>query len=112
MKAAMFDVDGMVLHGQRFSDRYAEEFGISPEEMAPFFKGSFDKCIQGQSDLKQELINGGWLQKWHWSGTVEELLDYWFHTGDEIDQRVLSSVADLRAQGVICVLTTNQEKYR
>jgi FMN phosphatase YigB (HAD superfamily) len=112
MKAVIFDVDGMVLHGERFSDSYAREFGIPAEDMAPFFTEPFDICIQGKGDLKEELVAGDWLLKWKWNGTVEGLLDYWFHTGDEIDEKVLSSVAELRASAIVCVLTTNQEKYR
>lgn len=111
-KAVIYDADGMVLHGTRFSDSYAEEFGIPIESMAPFFAGPFQKCILGQADLKEELTNGDWLQKWHWQGTVEELLDYWFYCGDEVDGRILDSVASIRAKGIVCTLATNQEKYR
>ena len=77
MKVVTFDLDGMILHGQRFSERYAAEFDINIEDMIPFFGEPFDKCITGQADLKEELIKGGWLEKWKWQGSVEKLLAYW-----------------------------------
>ncbi len=111
-KAVVYDADGMVLRGTRFSNRYAQEFGIPHEEMAPFFKGPFEECILGHADLKEALVQGGWLKKWKWRGSVDELLAYWFHCGDTIDDRILDSVAELRKRGVLGILTTNQEKYR
>ena len=110
IKAVVYDMDGMVLGGGRFSDAYAKEFGITFADMQPFFDESFPKCILGQADLKEELAH--WLSKWRWKGTVEELLEYWLHRGDEIDTAVLNSVDTLRAKGMLCVLATNQEKYR
>ena len=110
IRAVVYDMDGMVLGGTRFSDAYTKEFGITLEDMQPFFDGPFPKCILGQADLKEELSH--WLSKWRWKGTVDELLAYWLHHGDEVDAKMLNSVDALRAKGILCVLTTNQEKYR
>lgn len=59
-KAVIFDSDGMLSHGPRFSEHYAREHGILIEEMTPFFTGPFKKCLVGQADLKEELAKG-WL---------------------------------------------------
>lgn len=110
-KAVAYDMDGMILHGKRFSTRYAEEFGISEEDMSPFFEEAFQKAVVGKIDIKEELSNG-WLQKWNWKGSADELLKYWFESGNTIDTQMLQSIDELRAKGIPCVLTTNQEKYR
>lgn len=111
IKVVAFDVDGMLLTGQRFSDRYSAEFGIPVEEMAPFFEGPYQPCVIGKANLKTELQKG-WLERWKWHGTVDELLGYWFASGAERNEPVLATVESLRANGIICVITTNQEKFR
>ena len=110
-KAVIFDSDGMLSHGPQFSAQYATEHGISIDEMTPFFTGPFKKCLIGQADLKEELAKG-WLEKWQWQGSVDELLQYWFSVGDHLDEEVFATVAEIRARNIPCVLATNQEKYR
>lgn len=110
-KAVVFDSDGMLTHGPRFSTQYAAEHGISIDEMLPFFQGPFNKCLIGEADLKVELAKG-WLEKWKWPGTVDELLRYWFKCGDTLDQRVYDTIKQVRDRGLIATLATNQEHYR
>lgn len=111
IKAVIFDSDGMLSHGRRFSDTYAKEHEISLDEMTPFFAGPFQDCLVGKADLKEEL-GKGWMEKWNWRGSVDELLEYWFSTGDQLDNSVFDTVKRLRGECVLCVIATNQEKYR
>lgn len=111
VKAIIFDSDGMLTHGARFSDTYAKEHGISIDVMTPFFTGPFNNCLIGKADLKDEL-NKGWLEKWGWKGTVDDLIRYWFGTGNNLDSKVFETVVEVVGKGVPCVLATNQEKYR
>lgn len=111
IKAVIFDSDGMLSHGPRFSEQYAADHKVSIDVLTPFFIGPFKDCLIGRADLKEELQKG-WLEKWGWTGSVDELLEYWFSVGDQLDQEVFDTIAPLRARGVICVLATNQEKYR
>lgn len=101
----------MLSHGRRFSETYAKEYGISIDEMTPFFVGPFQDCLVGKADLKEEL-GKGWMEKWNWHGSVDELLEYWFSTGDQLDHAVFGTVKQLRDKGIVCVIATNQEKYR
>ena len=110
-KAIIFDSDGMLTHGARFSEHYSREHGVSLDKMAPFFKDPFKDCLVGRADLKEELQKG-WLEEWHWTDSVDELLKYWFSVGDRLDQDVFDSINELKNKGVLCVLATNQEKYR
>ena len=111
MKVLLLDADGVVLKKHRyFSDTYAEDYGIPPEKVIPFFKNEFRKCQEGEADLKEELVP--YLKQWNWSGSVEEFMRYWFDTDTEVDNEVLDMVQKFREQGVQCYLATDQEKYR
>ena len=48
-------MDGMIVHGTRFSHRLAKKYNISTETTAPFFEGVFQDCVIGKADLKEEL---------------------------------------------------------
>ena len=111
IKAIIFDSDGMLTHGPRFSEQYSKEKGISLEVMTPFFIGPFKDRLVGKADLKEELSKG-WLEKWNWTGSVDDLLGHWFSVGDLLEEEVFDSVRKLRNKGLFCVLATNQEKYR
>jgi putative hydrolase of the HAD superfamily len=109
-KAIIYDNDGMITYGGRFSEQYAKEYGVDPAAMAPFFDGPFKDCLVGKADLKEELAKV--LEAWKWSGTVDELLAYWFSIGDAVYNNVYDSISRLKAQGAVVCLATNQEKYR
>ena len=111
-RAVIYDLDGMLLRGTRFSEVYRNEFGIPEETMHAFFDGGpFEECILGRADLKQ-VLNDNWLRLWKWSSTAEELLEYWFKTGNTFDAEIADTIPVLRRKGVLCVLATNNEKYR
>lgn len=108
-KAILYDYDGMLARGERFSDKYSAEFGIDSVIMNPFFTGAFHECLLGKADLKEELAKV--VEEWKWRGTIDELLVYWFATGELVPE-VFDSIEKLKEQGVVVCLATNQEKYR
>lgn len=110
-KAVIFDSDGMLTDGARFSDRYTREHNLPADKMTPFFSGPFKKCLVGEADLKEELEKG-WLTEWEWDTSANELIEYWVCTGDSVNTEVLNTIPLLREKGLICLLATNQEKYR
>lgn len=109
-KVVLFDADGMVIVSKRFSDKLQADYGISWEKMKPFFDGPFQRCKLGQADLKEELAKAA--IDWGWRGTVDELIDLWFRSGSTTDGRMTNLIHDLRAKGVRCYLTSNQERHR
>ncbi len=110
-KAIFFDADGVVFNNAyQFSDRLETEYGIQHETLQPFFTGVFRQCSVGNADLKEEL--GKVIVDWGWKGTVDELLDFWFHVGTTVDQDVASYIRELHNSGVRVFLATDQEKYR
>jgi putative hydrolase of the HAD superfamily len=111
IKAVIFDSDGMLMYDPGFSKTYSANFNIPLEDLTPFFTGPFKNCLVGKADLKEELQKG-WLTKWKWAGIVEDFLKYWFSVGGPLEVEVFDSVSRMRQKGIMCVLATNQEKYR
>lgn len=110
-KIVLFDADGVLLPKKfSFSDKLARAYGIDFDRLQPFFKGPFADCRIGRADLKEELTKV--LAEWGWKGTVEELMQFWFTEGTEVDPEVLAVAMELRDQGVSVCMTSDQEKYR
>jgi len=110
-KAIIFDADGMIVHGERFSSRLARDYGISTDTTDHFFRNEFQLCLVGTADLKEELQK--YLDQWGWKDDLDALVDYWFaDTYNEIDVRFEPVIQSLREQGIKTYLATNNEKYR
>lgn len=110
IKVILFDADGVLINGEKFSVNLEREYGISKEKTLPFFTGIFKECIIGNADLK-EVIKP-YLKDWGWEKSVEELLDFWFKSEHKIDEELVKYIQQLRQKGIQCYLATNQEKYR
>lgn len=111
IKAIIFDADGVVINSPGyFSVRYMKDFGVPSSVMLPFFEGKFQECLVGKADLKEVLEP--LLKDWHWQGSVDELLNYWFKAEHYIDDRLVRDIESLRGKGIKCYLATKQEKYR
>ncbi len=113
-KILLLDADGVAIvpREKYFSDRYSEEFGVSKDVIIPFFKNEFNDCLIGKSEVSEVFAEQNILEKWGWKGTLPELFQYWWAGENKRFEEVLSFVQELRAQGVKCYLTTDQEKNR
>ncbi len=110
-EAIFWDADGVIVRRPRlFSEQLVLDYGIKMEKLLPFFTGVFKQCSIGKADLQEELAKV--IGDWGWKGTVEELMNYWFTKGTELDSDVATFITSLRQQGIRCVMTTNNEKYR
>ncbi len=110
IQAMVFDADGMVIAGERFSTRFARAYGVPMEDISAFFDNEFRDCLVGKRDLKEALAP--YFPKWHWTGTMEELLRFWFAESYRVEPAMIEAIAVLRDRGLKCILATNQEKYR
>lgn len=111
IKAIIFDADGVLVHGERFSERLMREYGIPIEKTLPFFQGIFQKCLIDEADLKEELIK--YFGEWGWEHGMDTFLDLWFsEKHDMVDSRFSPVLDSLRAKGILCYVATNNEKYR
>jgi putative hydrolase of the HAD superfamily len=110
-KAIIFDADGMIIHGERFSKRLEVEYGISTDITGSFFKGAFQLCLIGKADLKEELLKV--IDAWGWKDEVDALINFWFDPNhSQIDARFEPVITELRTKGIKSYLATNNEKYR
>lgn len=112
IKAALFDLDGIVIVGRKrfFSERLAEEHNIPLDDVMEFFLNDLKPCSMGKADLKEAIAP--YLSKWNWQGTVDDLLEYWFTSENTKNEEVLTIVKQLRNSGVKCYIASRQEKYR
>jgi len=110
IKTILFDTDGVLVRGGRFSDHYAEKYGVPTDITGRFFVTEFKSCLIGNADLKEKLL--AFLPEWQWKGTIDELLEYWFQSENVVDTKLTSQIFQLKQMGIQCYLATNQEKYR
>lgn len=110
-KALILDADGMIVHGERFSKRLANDFGISTETTTPFFTNEFQLCLIGKADLRQELVKH--IKNWGWRDSLDALFNFWFNESHtRIETQFIPLIDQLRVKGISVYLATNNEKYR
>jgi len=110
IKAIICDADGMLIHGELFSDYLTQNYGITKEKTNTFFSGEFLDCLVGKRDLR--MILPRYLSLWGWKKTVDDLLSEWFESQQNIDEELVKYIQQLREKGIKVYLATNQEKYR
>jgi len=113
IKVILFDCDGPIIKRTKyFSQRLKEKQGIvaDSQDEQSFFNNEFLLCEKGHADLKEEMDKR--LKIWGWTGTVEELMDFWFSGEAEVDLEMSAYIKELRSKGIKTYLSTNNEKYR
>ena len=112
VKAILLDADGIVIQGRGkyFSEVLAEKNKFPIENFMHFLQNEYKKCILGQAKLEDEVVN--YLESWKWTGSVEELLQYWFSHDGKPAQEVLDLVKLIREEGIKVYLTSDHSKYR
>lgn len=111
IKVILFDLDGVTVNREKyFSQRLADDYNISSEEIMKFFKNEFQTCSLGKADLKTELKK--YVKTWQWEKSIEELMDYWFKSESNLNNELLQEILKTRERGIICGLISNNETYR
>ncbi len=106
----IFDVDGVLVHGERFGDVLSREYKVDAQKEREFFSTHFQECLVGKADLKEAVAP--YLVSFGWTRSVDDFLEYWFTVEQQINDELIRYVQELRKRGIVCVLATNQEKYR
>lgn len=110
-KCILFDADGVLtLPEEVFSVVYARSHALDPEPFEEFFRNEWQPIVTGKKDLKEHIAANSSL--WQWSGSTDELLEYWFRTEDVRNEELLNLIGELDKKGIPCYLATDQEKYR
>ena len=110
IKVVIFDVDGVLVQAERFSDRFAREHGVPVDHVGAFFRDTFSDCLVGRADLKDEIVP--YLATWGWAESADAFLDYWFRSEHSVNLELVDHIQSMRSRGVKCVVATNNEKYR
>jgi putative hydrolase of the HAD superfamily len=114
IRAVLFDADG-VIQNSKADDlplRIQRGMGFVPEPFEAFLQEVFAAempAIAGQIELVQALEPV--LAKWGAPGTAAALAAAWWRSVDA-DAAVLALIAQLRQQGILCALATNQHRFR
>jgi putative hydrolase of the HAD superfamily len=74
IRVVIFDVDGVLVNAERFSERFSREHGVAPARIGPFFEREFVDCLIGKADLKD--IIEPYLSAWGWTDGVDAFLAY------------------------------------
>jgi putative hydrolase of the HAD superfamily len=110
--AVLFDADGVIQQPVvGWQARLVTMAGASERDTGPFLADVFAAeapCLRGQGDFALALADV--LLRWKAPCSVDDVLDVW--TQIEVDQDVLTVVAELRTAGIRCYLTTNQHARR
>lgn len=111
IKAVAFDLDGMVfVPREYFSDQIAKELDVPREKILEFFKNELVACQKGKLDMKQ-VLEEKYFPAWGWTKGFDKFTSWWFE-GEEFNKQVVKLALKLKMQGVMCVLVSNNEKYR
>ncbi|KKR41681.1 MAG: HAD-superfamily hydrolase, subfamily IA, variant 3 [Parcubacteria group bacterium GW2011_GWF1_40_6] len=110
IKVIIFDGVNCITYQEALSIGLERDYKIPLEKTLPFFKGELQDCVAGKSDLKEVLPS--YLKAWGWNEGVDGLLRYWFERDHKMDKELISYIKELRSKKVLCLLATNNEKYR
>ena len=93
-----------------FTEICAEKYNLPLDKITPFFKGPFQLCQKGESDLKVAIKP--YLDEFHWPLKVDDYLQEWFQSDNQINDELINYISEIKNKGVQCHLATDQEKYR
>ena len=112
----MLDVDGVVVNGRPEDGRswatdLERDLGISLERLRTcFFDPHWEAIVTGQADLLAVLE--ACMPVLAAEQTAQGLLDYWFERDSAVNEAILATCGELRRQGVVIYLATNQDHLR
>lgn len=111
MRKLIFDLDGVIIvYAKNFAETYSEQFGISSEEIYKFFRDDYYDCAVGKSNLSDKIEK--YIQPWGWTGSVEDLIQYWFSCQSKVDVRLLESIQKARCFGHQCYIASDADAMR
>ena len=111
-KCVIFDVDGVLLGSQFFTDFIDPSENINISELSKFFSSpGFAASLIREADTKKEILpflDASWRTK-----GVEALLDFWHTAEDKPIKEMNNYLEDLsQDDDILIAIATNQEQYR
>lgn len=119
IRAILFDADGVLQHsrGDDLSARLERILGSAPANIDVFAREVFEAerpAAIGQADFAEQLLP--LVAPWGGRGVpdkdiADKLAAEWW-CSIEVDEPLLALVGSLRQHGWLCVLASNQQRYR
>jgi FMN phosphatase YigB (HAD superfamily) len=108
----LLDIDGVVFHKRKkyFTQRLVDDFGVSEDDSKKFLIEALTPAIHGEVDMKQVLPD--YIKSWGLDWSVDKLFNYWWSAENDVDQRMLEYIGNLKSKGIPVYLLTDQERYR
>lgn len=113
-RVILFDVDGVLIKPPHYFSRELENKGYQKvvENLDPFFHSTPNHfCLEGKADAEQMIAP--FLKKFGWPGTAKNHLQQQFQFESQfLDKNFIRQIQRLRQSGILCCLSTDQEKHR
>jgi HAD superfamily hydrolase (TIGR01509 family) len=110
MKALLCDLNGIFIVSPKLSDRFAQDFGVPVESFLP-------KLSEIMEQVRRPGANPAFtywepvLREWGVGLSEQEFWDYWFGA-EKPNEDVISFARELKAQGVMVIIISNNFKER
>jgi putative hydrolase of the HAD superfamily len=112
----IWDFDGVVnanVIDGRFTwcDNFQQDLGYSLDGfIEAVFNEEFDKVLRGEKDILDQLRE--WADTVALSGSLSEVYNYWLTKDEQLDDRILGMMSDIKEAGVGNAIGTNNDPRR
>jgi putative hydrolase of the HAD superfamily len=109
-KNFIFDLNGVIIVGQKLSERFAEDFKVSQDRFLPVLKDTLAIARRPGA----ESMYSYWkphLDAWHVQMDEQQFLNYWFK-GEQENQEMVALARKLKQDGNRLFLVSNNFRER
>jgi putative hydrolase of the HAD superfamily len=112
----VWDFDGVVnanvVDGHfTWSDNFQQDLGYPLDGfIEAVFNQEFEKVLRGEKDIMDQL--GEWASTVALSGSLSEIYNYWLTKDEQLDERILGMMADIKSKGIGNAIGTNNDPRR
>ncbi len=105
IKAAIFDLNGVIIQSPLLSDRFEKKFGVAGGEFVPVLREIIDRIRRPDAGDCYDYWKP-YLDKWHVKLDREQFLDFWFRAERESTE-VIGIVRRLKERGIRSFVLSN-----
>jgi putative hydrolase of the HAD superfamily len=110
IECVAFDLDGVVIPSGPSFNYFSSQFNITAINFMDFFRGPYQDCLIGKTDLFDVLPAA--LQEWGWKKTVEDFAYEWMNSCSDPEPDAVTLINVLLSAGVKCCAASNQDNRR
>jgi putative hydrolase of the HAD superfamily len=110
IECVAFDLDGVVIPSGPSFHYFSSQFNITAINFQDFFKGPYQDCLVGRTDLFAVLPDA--LQSWGWTRSPEDFAYEWMNSCSNPEPDAVTMIGALHTAGVKCCVASNQDNRR